>query len=341
MFDSRVFAIFALFFCLVSAFTAFDSQIVKVDIGRHGCHWCPVNNVIHPINSIYKNCMIIRYQTDEFYYLGACYDSSPEGSKSNPHADIRTPDQDWADDAKAFLGYYARASKPKRGAAKSAINSDKSASLQSVHATQNWGHHRLASKTADQMIQGINRLIQHDEFKPNLNESVNGIAIVPLKWMPQKDKFYTEKHKTGVVFYPDDCAHHRSRSCERKHNAEWDWLPNNERGYAPGWCGVHVNNGQGRSASGYWDYFSFWAYVNDANGFMVGWAGEQQVKDKDETMGITGKLPLVMLLAGGDQEHVTFAYGGQRWDSSDKERHFCSEGVVDDEVRRIDCGFTC
>ena len=283
----------------------------------------------------YQWCFIVNNTLDQTYYTGACYNKKPL-SPDRPK-DLRTPDQNWADDAKAFIGYYAKARKPSGGVAKTAINSDKSKDLKSAYSTTDWPHkHGVRRETAAQMIRGINRLITYDEWKPNIADGTNGIAIVTLKNEEDDHKRFNADER-GIIFYPSDC-HFSMARCERTHRPDWDWIPNNDRGYAPGWCGVHVYNDQGRGVA---PYFALWGYINDANGFLVEWARETQMKHEEQTLPISGPLPDVMVIGGADQDHVTYAYADQVWNSSDIQTHHCKEGGYLGEIRQIDCGFTC
>ncbi|KAF2681924.1 hypothetical protein K458DRAFT_342944 [Lentithecium fluviatile CBS 122367] len=100
---------------------------------------------------------------------------------------------------------------------------------------------------------------------------------------------------------------------------EWNsQAPTNERGYAPGWCGVHVKHYQKPDPSK--DQYALEVSINDAN---------------------EGKLPWTLIVNTGavDADPVQFAYGGQTWDSNDKNR--CSVGAYDNNERQMDCGFTC
>ncbi|KAF2679415.1 hypothetical protein K458DRAFT_314286, partial [Lentithecium fluviatile CBS 122367] len=94
--------------------------------------------------------------------------------------------------------------------------------------------------------------------------------------------------------------------------------PVNEKGYAPGWCGVHVKQYQKPKPSK--DQYAFEVTINDAN---------------------EGKLPYKVDIYTGaiDTDPVRFAYAGQTWDSNNQSR--CSVEAYDNNVRQMDCGFTC
>ncbi|EAT77200.2 hypothetical protein SNOG_15535 [Parastagonospora nodorum SN15] len=106
--------------------------------------------------------------------------------------------------------------------------------------------------------------------------------------------------------------------------------PTNNKGFAPGWCGIHVVQYQKPNPAK--DSYSLEVTrVNDIPPFVrrlffPGWAyckcHQQAVK--------TGAV---------DADPVRFAYGGQSWDSNDKAR--CSVGKYDNGKRQLDCGFTC
>jgi hypothetical protein len=111
--------------------------------------------------------------------------------------------------------------------------------------------------------------------------------------------------------------------------------PNNDHGYAPGWCGVHVIQYQKPDPSK--DAYSLEVpRLNDANEAQIG-----NFNKGGPTASVTSKLPLTLEIKTGgvDADPVSFAYGGQTWDSNDKGR--CSVGKYDNGKRQIDCGFTC
>ncbi|CAO2652646.1 Nn.00g009290.m01.CDS01 [Neocucurbitaria sp. VM-36] len=110
--------------------------------------------------------------------------------------------------------------------------------------------------------------------------------------------------------------------------------PNNDKGYRPGWCGVHVIQYQKPDPSK--DSYSLEASLNDANENQIGSIGKV-----GPTISLTSKLPLTLEIKTGgvDADPVSFAYGSQSWDSNDKAR--CSVGSYDNGKREMDCGFTC
>ena len=110
--------------------------------------------------------------------------------------------------------------------------------------------------------------------------------------------------------------------------------PTNDRGYASGWCGVHVIQYQKPDPSK--DSYSLEASLNDANENQIGAIGKV-----GPTISLTSKLPLTLETKTGavDADPVSFAYGGQSWDSNDSGR--CEVGAYDSGARQMDCGFTC
>ncbi|KAL8626650.1 hypothetical protein Q9189_007654 [Teloschistes chrysophthalmus] len=85
--------------------------------------------------------------------------------------------------------------------------------------------------------------------------------------------------------------------------------------------------------------YRFSIQIKDANQELIG-----QVDYFDAPTGqgvnVNSKLPAVLVaIAGGvDSDPVTFAYGGQNWDSNSKQ---CSTGGYQNGSRQMDCGFTC
>lgn len=79
--------------------------------------------------------------------------------------------------------------------------------------------------------------------------------------------------------------------------------------------------------------------LKDANQELV---GEVDYFDAPSGQGadIDSELPLVMVVTTGnvDDDPVSFAYGGQSWDSNSGQ---CSVGGYDSGSRQMDCGFTC
>jgi hypothetical protein len=113
--------------------------------------------------------------------------------------------------------------------------------------------------------------------------------------------------------------------------------PTNERGFAPGWCGVHVTQYQKPNPAK--DQYSLAAKVFDANQNEIGNSGGKQ----GANLKFGSKLPLWFLVNSQavDKDPIKFEYDGQFWDSNDKDQHHCSVGAYDNGKREIDCGFTC
>lgn len=111
--------------------------------------------------------------------------------------------------------------------------------------------------------------------------------------------------------------------------------PENDKGFAPGWCGVHVV--QFQKPDPFKDSYSLEVTaVNDNNENKIGSTGKG-----GPTASVTSKLPwTIEIKTGGvDADPVSFAYGGDSWNSNDKAR--CSVGKYDNGKREMDCGFTC
>lgn len=111
--------------------------------------------------------------------------------------------------------------------------------------------------------------------------------------------------------------------------------PENNDGFAPGWCGVHVIQYQKPDPSKD-DYSLEVTHVNDANENKIG-----NSEKGGPTASVTSKLPLTLAIKTGgvDADPVSFAYGDQSWDSNDGSR--CSVGKYDSGKRQMDCGFSC
>ncbi|KAI4194051.1 MAG: hypothetical protein LQ350_008011 [Teloschistes chrysophthalmus] len=116
--------------------------------------------------------------------------------------------------------------------------------------------------------------------------------------------------------------------------------PSLDTGYYPGWCRLHLQQFQkneGPAATngkhGISDY-RFSIQIKDANQELIG-----QVDYFDAPTGqgvnVNSKLPAVLVaIAGGvDSDPVTFAYGGQNWDSNSKQ---CSTGGYQNGSRQMD-----
>lgn len=110
--------------------------------------------------------------------------------------------------------------------------------------------------------------------------------------------------------------------------------PINDKGYAPGQCGIHVIQYQ-KPDPAKDSYALEITHLNDNNEAKIG--GTEKV---GPSVSLTSKLPwTVEIKTGGvDADPVSFAYGGDAWDSNDSR---CSVGAYDNGKREMDCGFTC
>ncbi|OAL05990.1 hypothetical protein IQ06DRAFT_313192 [Phaeosphaeriaceae sp. SRC1lsM3a] len=108
-------------------------------------------------------------------------------------------------------------------------------------------------------------------------------------------------------------------------------MPVNDRGFAPGWCGVHITQWQTPNA--------LETKVFDANQAEIGNSGGKQ----GDKLKFGSKLPLWFLVDGsaGSDKPIKFEYDAQFWDTNDKDKHHCSVGAYDGGKREIDCGYTC
>jgi hypothetical protein len=110
--------------------------------------------------------------------------------------------------------------------------------------------------------------------------------------------------------------------------------PTNNRGYRPGWCGIHVTQYQKPNPAK--DGYSLSAKVFDANQNEIGNSGGKQ----GARLSFGSKLPLPFIVNSRavDADPLDFEYNGVKWDSKSKD---CSVGSYDKGKREMDCGFTC
>lgn len=110
--------------------------------------------------------------------------------------------------------------------------------------------------------------------------------------------------------------------------------PENDKGYAPGSCGVHVTQFQKPDPSKD-DYSLEIPHLNDANENKIG----SSAKGGPDAS-VTSKLPFTLEITSGnvDADPISFAYGGDKWTSDDSR---CSVGKYDNGKREMDCGFEC
>jgi hypothetical protein len=113
--------------------------------------------------------------------------------------------------------------------------------------------------------------------------------------------------------------------------------PTNARGYAPGWCGVHVVQYQKPDPSK--DLYKLEAKVFDANQNEIG----NSAGKHDRVITFGSKLPASFTIRtrAVDNDPVDFEYSNAKWDSNNKDTHHCSVGKYDNGKREIDCGFSC
>lgn len=112
-----------------------------------------------------------------------------------------------------------------------------------------------------------------------------------------------------------------------------------EKRFVPGQCGVHLqqfqrNEGPGSDTSSY----RFTITLKDAIGEPLGGASVVEAPS-GQGVDVDSQLPNVFIATAGyvDSDPVSFAYGGQQWDSSGG----CSVGGYDGGSRQMDCGFSC
>ncbi|KAF5390806.1 hypothetical protein D9757_004425 [Collybiopsis confluens] len=111
--------------------------------------------------------------------------------------------------------------------------------------------------------------------------------------------------------------------------------PKNEP--ASGNCGVHITQYQKNEKEvNPVNHYTLNVILKDANGMVVGFNGNG---DASTTVSVTSQLPYVFEITAGnlDNDPLSFAYGGDKWDSSTKGR--CSVGKYDSGSRQMD--FVC
>lgn len=135
----------------------------------------------------------------------------------------------------------------------------------------------------------------------------------------------------------EDGTNCKGSGCCAGHGSENKHIPNNDRGYAPGWCGVHVIQYQKPDPST--DSYSLEVSVRDANGVEIGSTNGKV----GPTASVTSLLPLTFEVQTGgvDADPVSFQYADESWDSNNQDTYHCSVGAYDSGSRQMDCGFTC
>ncbi|KAF1911513.1 hypothetical protein BDU57DRAFT_598800 [Ampelomyces quisqualis] len=146
---------------------------------------------------------------------------------------------------------------------------------------------------------------------------------------------------TWLHFYHEDGRTRRWKCGVPKRGLNFPGLdsnaPTNERGYRPGWCGVHVTQYQKPDPSK--DQYRLSAKLIDQNQNEIGNTADV-IEPKVE---LSSRLPLPFFVKSRavDSDPLDFEYDGVKWDSNNKNNHFCSVGAYDSGKREIDCGFTC
>lgn len=112
---------------------------------------------------------------------------------------------------------------------------------------------------------------------------------------------------------------------------------NNDAGFAPGSCGLHVTQFQKPDPSK--DNYSIAAQVKDANGVEIGSIAKT---DSGSPVTVNSKLPnpVIITTEGVDADPVLMAVGADHFGSNDQEHH-CNFGAYDSGKREGDCGFAC
>lgn len=125
-------------------------------------------------------------------------------------------------------------------------------------------------------------------------------------------------------------------------NAESNVPVNQDVGYAQGSCGVHVTHFQ--IPEGPDNYYSIKVEIKDGNKNTIGNIDRTKA---DIPINISSMLPYQLVVTTAlpgsvpdtDAEPLSFAYGGDFWNSGDSAR--CSVGSYENGSRNIDCSFAC
>ncbi|KAF2281228.1 uncharacterized protein EI97DRAFT_463594 [Westerdykella ornata] len=109
--------------------------------------------------------------------------------------------------------------------------------------------------------------------------------------------------------------------------------PTNEKGYAPGQCGIHVTHYQ--KPDPVKDSYSLEIKLFDNNEVEIGASGRV-----GPNYSLGSKLPYTVEVRTGavDADPVRFAYAGFEWDSNSPN---CKTGAYDSGDRDMDCVFHC
>jgi hypothetical protein len=103
-----------------------------------------------------------------------------------------------------------------------------------------------------------------------------------------------------------------------------------DENFVGGTCVVHVDLHK-KPRHTYWAE----AAVNDARGWTVARLGRSELHAQ---YAVQGHMPLALLISGGNDGTMHFAYGGHTWDQ--KARN-CRVGGWHKDVRRMNCNFQC
>ena len=115
----------------------------------------------------------------------------------------------------------------------------------------------------------------------------------------------------------------------------------NDRGYAPGWCGLHVTQHQKVNPSDPNSHYLFDITIKDSNEDVIGSVSGADAP-ANVGVGVTSKLPWVVVVTAQnvDADPVLMAYSDQSWAYADAAHH-CNFGAYDGGKREGDCGFAC
>jgi hypothetical protein len=106
---------------------------------------------------------------------------------------------------------------------------------------------------------------------------------------------------------------------------------------ASGQCGMHLYQYRAKSKYNPEDNTVVVAILKDANGMIVGFAGDGNA---DAGFAIDSALPYTVdIKSGTAKDSLSFAYAGDNWLNTDSGR--CSNGGFDKDVSQKDCTFQC
>ena len=257
-----------------------------------------------------------------------CFNKEPDVVKGKDN--IKALDQPYVDEVTNFLAYFALEKSPGYCAGQGVVD-DVSKDVARASSSAFW-HTAIERNTAHVLIVGLNYMVaERQDIQPNLGHD-SGVAFARLE---RFDDLYSTK-QAPLVFHDDD----DKVLCHQDKGPTW--IANNPAGYAPGHCTFHITHHQvpRNPKDDSERQYAIELVLFDANGFLIGW---QNKVFSPKPVFVSSKLPYGLIVTTGppykDDAPVTFDYGGQHFNSKDK--NHCKFGAYDSNKREGDCGFTC